>query len=217
MNEQRPNKADNSFILDELRTGNERAFEFIFREYYQTLCQFAYSITKDQPVSESVAQDVLVKLWEMRGSIGNISNLLAYLMTMVRNQCVDFLRKERSSSKLYAKLKFEETGNTTEDQLSASEFEENLLKSMRNLPDRCRIAMEMSRFEGLSNKEIAQKMQISVKGVEALIGRSLKLLRIDLVDFLPSAATARNSYKATVLIAIISSKLRSLKFGRGMR
>jgi RNA polymerase sigma-70 factor (ECF subfamily) len=133
------------------------------------------------------------------------------MMVMVRNQCVDFLRKEKSSSKMYAALRMEESGNTTEEQISLNEFEEKLLKSIMNLPERCRKAMEMSRFEGFSNKEIAQQMQISVKGVEALIGRSLKLLRVELREFLPSLSSEKHGNKASILFSVLLSKLRIRK------
>ncbi len=211
MTDQVKNITDNSFILDELSKGNERAFEFIFREYYQSLSQFSYSIVKDQVVAESIVQDVLVKLWERRGTIENISNIFSYLVSMVRNQCIDYIRKEKSKIAMYSRLKIEESDNTTEDQVTANEFEEKLLNAIAHLPERCRLAMEMSRFDGFSNKEIAQKMQISVKGVEALIGRSLKLLRVELKDFLPELNLEKSSGKATILFSLLLVKLRGLK------
>jgi len=211
MIDQGHNRANTAFILEELRKGNERAFDFIFREYYKPLVQFSYSIVKEQTAAESIVQDVFIKLWERRETIENVTNLLSYMMVMVRNQCVDFLRKEKSSSKMYAALRMEESGNTTEEQISLNEFEEKLLKSIMNLPERCRKAMEMSRFEGFSNKEIAEQMQISVKGVEALIGRALKLLRVELSEFLPSFASEKPGNKASILFSVLLSKLRIRK------
>ncbi len=204
-------KTNIRFVLEELKKGNERAFDFIFREYYKPLSQFSYSIVKEQTIAENIVQDVFIKLWERRESIENATNLFSYMVIMVRNQCVDFLRKEKSSSKLYAKLRFEETGNTTEEQVLANEFEEKFLKSIMNLPDRCRIAMEMSRLDGFSNKEIAQKMQISVKGVEALIARSLKLLRVELKEFLPSFSSPKPGNKTSILFSALLSKLHIQK------
>ena len=143
MIDQGHNRANTAFILEELRKGNERAFDFIFREYYKPLSQFSYSIVKEQTAAESIVQDVFIKLWERRETIENVTNLLSYMMVMVRNQCIDFLRREKSSSKMYATLRMEESGNTTEEQISLNEFEEKLLKSIMYLPERCRKAMEM--------------------------------------------------------------------------
>lgn len=205
------NAGNQQFILNELQKGNERAFDTIFKQYYKPLCQFSYSLIKDQDTAENLVQEVFVKLWEKRENMTNIENLLSYLMGMVRNQSVDFLRKEKTNSKIYNQLRPESSGNTTEEQISKNEFEEKLLKSILNLPERCRTAIEMSRFEGFSNKEIAQKMEISVKGVEALIGRSLKLLRSELQEFLPSFSENSKKRSGSILFSLFLNRLRSFR------
>lgn len=205
------NQNDMPFILDELKRGNERAFDIVFRLYYNPLCRFAFSFTKDQDTAQSQVQEVFIKLWEKRKYLAGVDNLLFYLMGMVRNQSIDFLRKEKSTSRVYTRLQLEKSENTTEEQISRNEFEEKLLKSITNLPERCRTAIEMSRFDGLSNKEIAQKMQISVKGVEALIGRSLKLLRAELQEFLPSFAEKNHPNGGAVLFSLFFKRLK--RFG----
>jgi RNA polymerase sigma-70 factor, ECF subfamily len=201
-----------TFILKELKKGNERAFDYLFNQYYKTLCQFAYSFVKDQDIAENQVQEVFIKLWEKRASIDEISNILSYLMSMVRNQSIDFLRNQKSYSKIYSKLEFVELDDTTEEQISKNEFEEMLLKSIEHLPSRCQEALEMSRLDGLSNKEIAQRMQISVKGVEALIGRSLKFLRVELREFLPSTFEQRRKNGSICLFSLIFSRFRKLSY-----
>lgn len=203
------NAGDQQFILNELQKGNERAFDAIFKQYYKPLCQFSYSFIKDQDTAENLVQEVFAKLWEKRENVSNIDNLLSYLMGMVRNQSIDFLRKEKTTSKIFTKLQLEKSENTTEEQISKNEFEEKLLKSIMNLPGRCRTAIEMSRFDGFSNKEIAQKMEISVKGVEALIGRALKLLRSELQEFLPSLSEKSKKRGGTVLFSLFVNRLKS--------
>jgi RNA polymerase sigma-70 factor (ECF subfamily) len=205
------NISNQQFILDELQKGNERAFNSIFKQYYKPLCQFSYSFIKVQDTAENLVQEVFAKLWEKRENITNIDNLLSYLMGMVRNQSIDFLRKEKTNSKIFNNLRLEKSENTTEEQISKNEFEEKLLKSIMNLPERCRTAIEMSRLEGLSNKEIAQKMEISVKGVEALIGRSLKLLRSELQEFLPSFSEKNKKRGGSVLFSLFLNRLKSFE------
>ena len=202
-------EGNQQFILNELQKGNERAFDLIFKEYYKSLSQFSYSFIKDQDKAESLVQEVFVKLWEKRKNLTIIDNLLSYLMVMVRNISIDYLRKEKTSLRVYLKIKPEESVNTTEERVSKNEFEEKVLKSVMNLPERCRIAFELSRFDSLTNKEIAEEMKISVKGVEALIGRSLKLLRSELVEFLPSV-TVRKSKGGTVLFSLFLNRLKKL-------
>jgi RNA polymerase sigma-70 factor (ECF subfamily) len=201
-------EGNQQFILNELQKGNESAFDFIFKEYYKSLSQFSYSFIKDQDKAESLVQEVLIKLWEKRGSLTNIDNLLSYLMGMVRNISIDYLRKEKTSLKVYMKLRPKESVNTTEEQLSKNEFEEKLLQSVLKLPERCRIAFELSRFDSLTNKEIAENMKISVKGVEALIGRSLKLLRCELEEFLPSFKEKRRKSSSFILFSVVKNRFR---------
>lgn len=200
-------EGNQQFILNELQKGNERAFDFIFKEYYKPLSQFSYSFIKDQDKAESLVQEVLIKLWEKRESLNAIDNLLSYLMVMVRNISIDYLRKEKTSLKVYLKIKPEESVNTTEEQVSKNEFEEKVLKSVMKLPERCRIAFELSRFDSMTNKKIAEEMKISVKGVEALIGRSLKLLRSELVEFLPSMKDKKQK-SGTILFALFLNRLK---------
>ena len=204
-------KEDNQrFILNELQNGNERAFEFVFNSYYPSLSRFSYSFIKDQDKAESLVQEVFIKLWEKRKNMIDIENLLSYLMTMVRNQSIDYLRKEKANSKLYLNVKPDESVNTTEEQISKNEFEEKLLQSLHKLPERCRMAFEMSRFESFTNKEIAQKMEISVKGVEALIGRSLKFLRSELAEFLPEKVIKEQKRNGSILFSLFLNRLKRL-------
>jgi RNA polymerase sigma-70 factor, ECF subfamily len=176
-----------SFLFNELKQGNQRAFDKIFNDQYQNLCRFAVLLIHDEDEAHSLVQQVFVKLWEKRHSLDHICHLIPYLTVMVRNHCLNYLRDEKKLERLSV---FPETigCETSEEELYDAHFlEEKLIIAIAALPERCRMAFELSRFENMSNKDIAIKMDISVKGVEALIGRSLKTLRISLSDFLPSS------------------------------
>jgi RNA polymerase sigma-70 factor (ECF subfamily) len=189
-----------SFLFAELKAGNQRAFDKIFNDHYQNLCRFAYSVVHDEDNAHSLVQHVFVKLWENRASLDHVDRLLPYLTSMVRNHCINFVNREKRNIKLADIPADTQTGNTTENQIDLDEFEEKLIIALNTLPERCKMAFEYSRFENLTNKEIAQRMEISVKGVEALIGRALKSLRIALADFLPSARNGKSA--GTILFAI---------------
>ncbi|MBP7508475.1 MAG: RNA polymerase sigma-70 factor [Prolixibacteraceae bacterium] len=193
------------FITKEISEGNSRAFDYVFNEFYVYLCRFSFTFIKDQSMAEGVVQEVFIKLWEKREALFNVENLLSYMMTMVRNHSIDHIRKEKAGLKAQQKILTEESANTTEDQLSENELEDKLLQAIHKLPERCKIAFELSRFEGLSNKDIAVKMEISVKGVEALIGRSLKLLRSELIEFLPLQADPKQKGKTLLLFMLLNN------------
>jgi RNA polymerase sigma-70 factor (ECF subfamily) len=173
------------FLMFELQNGQERAFDYIFRKYFKALCAQANSYVNDIDKAQSLVQDCFVKLWINRESAGGIKNLPSYLAFMVRNQCVDYLRKTKSLQNLHEEAQKETTETYAEDSIFKSDFEEKLIIVLSELPERSRMAFEYSRFENLTYKEIADKMGISVKAVEALVSRALKTLRTQLKDYLP--------------------------------
>lgn len=181
-------KDNDSSVLLALKEGQEKAYDYIFRKYYKALCAQANAYVSDLDLSQSLVQDCFVRFWEKRQQATTIENLASYFSFMVRNKCIDHLRKEHRLQSI-ENSNLDETDNLESDALLIShEFEEKLIVALSALPDRCRTAFEYSRFENLSYPEIANKMDISVKAVEALISRSLKILRKELKDYLPVLA-----------------------------
>ncbi|HZK62178.1 MAG TPA: RNA polymerase sigma-70 factor [Anaerovoracaceae bacterium] len=188
------------FLFEELKNGNSRAFDKIFNDHYQNLCRFAYSFVHDEDNAHSLVQHVFIKLWENRASLYNIDHFASYLAIMVRNHCLNYSKREKRNTKLEDIPAGAQVENSTENQVELHDFEEHLIVALTSLPERCKMAFEYSRFENFTNKEIAQKMEISTKGVEALIGRAIKSLRISLVDYLPSSM--KSKFSNPILLAI---------------
>ena len=180
---------NNEFLLLELQNGQERAFDFVFRKYYKSLCAQANSYVKDLDKAQSLVQDCFVKLWNNRNELDKVNRLAPYLTLMVRNRCIDHLRKEKSIESLNHSEHMEESDIHTENTVNFHEFEERLIVALAALPERSRMAFEYSRFEGLSYNEIAERMDITPKAVERLISRALKSLRKNLKEFLPVIIT----------------------------
>ncbi len=174
-----------NFLLSELQAGKERAFDFIFRKYYKALCAQAMAYLKDLDTAQSLVQECFIKFWEYRQNANKINNLSSYLSFMVRNQCIDHIRKAKTLEERNEKIEHTGKAINPEELILAREFEERLVIALSSIPERSRIAFEYSRFENLSYKEIAQKMDISLKAVEALVSRALKILRTELKDYLP--------------------------------
>ena len=173
-------------LVNELNGGDVKAFDLIFRKYYGNLCRFAYSVVRDADLSQSLVQNVFVKLWERRFVSGEIKNLAGYLTMMVKNQVFDYIHDRENQHLVYEKTEPGGPDESTENEILRKDFEACLFTALSKLPERCRQAFELSRFENLTNRDIARQMNISVKGVEALMGRSLKILRVELREFLPS-------------------------------
>jgi RNA polymerase sigma-70 factor (ECF subfamily) len=173
------------FLLNSLQDGEEKAFDFIFRKYYKALCAQANLYVHDLDQAQNLVQDCFIKMWENRKNAGQIKNLSAYLSFMVRNRSIDHVRK--SKKEIITELVSEgvEMTDSSDEIFISYEFEEKLVEALSMLPERCRVAFEYSRFEGLTYNEIAQKMNVTVKAVEALMSRSLRILRVELKEYLP--------------------------------
>lgn len=171
-------------VLVEFCSGKEKAFDYLFRKYYKGLCIKANAYVQDLDKAQSLVQDCFVKFWSKRHDLGEINNLPAYLSFMVRNRCIDYLRKVESLRILHDSIEYENVEIEFEDILATHTFEENLRLTIAQLPKRSRLAFEYSRFENLTYSEIARKMNISNKAVEALIARALRILRKDLKPYL---------------------------------
>ena len=175
-----------SFLLSELMSGNARAFQKIFEDHYANLCRYAGALLRDPDNAQSLVQNVFIKLWENRTRLGNVQSLPPYLTTMVKNEAINHLKREQRQVRM---PRLPDDGNqdhSAENLIRKHELQRHIIIALGLLPERCRQAFEMSRFENLSNREIAESMEISVKGVEALITRSMKILRAELMEYLPS-------------------------------
>jgi RNA polymerase sigma-70 factor, ECF subfamily len=172
------------FLFDDLKKGKEYAFDYFFHYYYPGLCAYAQKLLKTpQADAKSVVQDVFVKIWEDRDKINIQSSVRAYLFSSVRNKCLDYLRKKNRFS-----LSFEDIPEVADEQLETYVFAELELifhAGLDKLPPKCREVFEMSRFRGLKNREIATELNISEKTVENQMTKALKILRVELKEYLP--------------------------------
>jgi len=103
---------------------------------------------------------------------------------MVRNRCIDHIRELQRNNHFQITNQTDIPEYITEQKIDANDLSSHLWEAIAKMPDRCRNAFEYSRIDGLTYSQIAKKMEISDKAVEALVSRALKSLRANLVDFL---------------------------------
>ncbi|MBN1986034.1 MAG: RNA polymerase sigma-70 factor [Prolixibacteraceae bacterium] len=178
---------DETFLINGIKTQNKIVFDFIFHYYYSGLCAFAEKITGNTDTAEDIVQDLFVTLWIKNEQIAISSSLKNYLFTSVKNRSLDFLKHEKTKAKRLNVL--DESAELPEN-LSSLWFAESELTKvieacLKKLPPRCREIFVMSRFEGLKNQEIADKLGISKRTVELQISNALKSLRCNLTPYLP--------------------------------
>ncbi|HQQ96681.1 MAG TPA: RNA polymerase sigma-70 factor [Cyclobacteriaceae bacterium] len=173
--------------MSALRNNQESALEMLFRTYYTSLCRYAYTFLHDKDEAEEVVQQTFLGVWDRRHGLTIQTSIKAYLYTMVRNGCLNVIKHERVRQvhEVYAKAQGEPVSSPPSDTMLATELEARICESMKSLPEQCRIVFQLSRFEQLSYAEIADQLNISVKTVENQIGKALKIMRIQLKEYLP--------------------------------
>lgn len=167
--------------------GDKMAFEQVFRQHYQPLCNYVFSIIKDLDEAEEVVQTVFYTIWNKRESLEISVSLKSYLYRAAHNDCLNRL-KHQKIKKNYAGDYLKTAEHATEDAsktLQAKELNKKIQEAIDALPEQCRIVFKLSRFENLKYSEIAAQLDISVKTVENHMGKALKVLRERLKDYLP--------------------------------
>ncbi len=167
-----------------LHAGKVDAIEAIFKQYYKYICISGARYIRDKQVVEDLVQDLFYDLWKKRDRLNIKTSLSSYLRTAIRNRSLNFIKSQRIDFAEEDEIvNFKNDSADSQENMESSELEEYLHRSIDRLPEKCRIVFSLSRFEELSYKEIAEKLDISVKTVENQISKALKLLREDLKYF----------------------------------
>ena len=179
---------DKGFI-ELLREGNELAFEKVFTTYYEALHAYAFTILGDEDMAEELVQEVFFTVWVKKDKLDIQYSLKSYLYKSVFNECMDHLkhRKHKAihTSYVLRQAKTSSSGEDADRRAGLKDLEKRLQNALNDLPEQCRIIFQLSRFEGIKYQEIALQLGLSVKTVEAQMGKALKRLRISLAEFLP--------------------------------
>jgi RNA polymerase sigma-70 factor (ECF subfamily) len=182
---------DDRELLARIRLGDESAFDALFREYYGPLVGLAESLLRRQAEAEEVVQDVMLELWRRRETLAIDESWRAYLFRAVRNRALNELRHERVAELAVPFVRGESSVRATAlAGLVAEELDDAIVRSVAGLSEPVREVFELSRKSGLTYAEIARVLGISVKTVEARMGRALKELRERLAPWLPESEEA---------------------------
>lgn len=169
---------------------DEASFEAVFKTYFRALHAYAMAILKESESAEEIVQSVFLKLWEKRESLEINSSLKAYLYRAVYHDSLNYINHQKVKRKHWDHAHYEMTQGKPEqvgEQIKGQENElyERFQLALEKLPEKCRMVFNLSRFEELKYQEIADRLEISIKTVEAHMGKALKTLRVELAEFLP--------------------------------
>lgn len=177
---------DTGQLMASLKEGHENAFAYVFKEYYGVLLNYASRILHDAEVANDLVQEVFCRLYEKRGELRGEIDLKPYLYRIVYNDCLNVI-KHRNIEQNYVNgelldFYFSKVIETPEAELAlqSEELREAVQVAIQKLPVRCQEIFVLSKIEGLSNKEIAERLGISVKTVENQMTVALSKLRKEL-------------------------------------
>jgi RNA polymerase sigma-70 factor, ECF subfamily len=185
MTSARLNSHTDEQLFTMIKQGEEKGLEILFRKYYTLLCNKIFSITQDKDISEDIIQQLFIKVWESREKIEIQSSVIAYLSTSGRNMALNWLKSNQRKNNNENSL----AGITNEEDhssqviLEGKELQLLIHQAIDNLPEKRKEIFKLSRFEMLTYKEIAERLDISVKTVEAQMGKALSTLREFLSEY----------------------------------
>ena len=172
------------------RNNDISAFEMLFRKYYAALVNYAYGYTKDMDASEEIVQDFFYNFWKNRKEINIRLSVKSYLYRSIRNNSLKYLEalavRRRYADRVINAAKGHSGYENTD--LEVKDLNDLIENTLKELPERCVHIFRMSSFDGLKYEEIAAKLSVSVKTVEANMGKALKLLRERLGKYYKSGA-----------------------------
>ncbi|MVM37325.1 RNA polymerase sigma-70 factor [Spirosoma sp. HMF3257] len=174
-------------ILSAIRDGNERAFESVFRQYYAPLCRYARQFLPDSDEAEEEVQAMFLVVWEKRDELYISVSLKSYLYRAVHNRCLNRIKHAsvRDEHREHTRYLGEASVESPMQMLLGDELSVLVQRAIQKLPEQCRLAFTLSRFEELKYSEIADQLGISIKTVENQIGKALRILRAELSEYLP--------------------------------
>ena len=172
-------EASDQQLLMLIKAHNRMAFNELFFRYWEKLYRLAFNVIKDEGASKDIVQDIFLDVWRKR-EVHQIGSLLPYLCQSVKFQVARHLKKGRLNQSHDEHLMNLRWANTTEDEINYKELNGRLFVVLDQLPLKCKEVFCLSRFNNLSNKEIAQQMNLSHRTVEWHISNALKHIRISL-------------------------------------
>jgi RNA polymerase sigma-70 factor (ECF subfamily) len=170
-------------IFGKIKEGDIKIFEKVFRQYYMPLCLYSSGITGRKEVAEEVVQDVFYNIWKNRENIRIRRSVKNYLYGAVRNRSLRYLETRLVSERyLENACQNEQTANepSPQEYLEYKELEYLINITLKKLPKRRMQIFKMHRMEGKKYKEIAERLSISVKTVEAEMTKAYKALRLEI-------------------------------------
>ncbi|MGI9481545.1 MAG: sigma-70 family RNA polymerase sigma factor [Hyphomicrobiales bacterium] len=168
--------ASDALLLRRIRSGDKGAFEQVAVSYFQPAWRVAARVLRDDTEAEDVVQDVFLKIWRDPPDIDRSGSLKAWIIRVTTNASIDRIRKKRPMPVEELPERIDPAADA-ESGLQAGQAAEHVRTAMEELPERQRLALILTYYEGLANKEAAEILEVSVDALESLLARARRALR----------------------------------------
>jgi RNA polymerase sigma-70 factor (ECF subfamily) len=171
-----------NILVKALINNNKTALDELYNYYYPRLYTFAKRFLKVEDDINDILQDVFIKIWENRKNIKNVETFNAYIFTITKNTVISYFREKIKVADFESRVREMATteGYLTETAAEYEDLKEKVDQLIEQLPEKRKQIFKLSREQGLSNKEIAGEMGISVKTVEDHIMHAIRFLKNNL-------------------------------------
>jgi RNA polymerase sigma-70 factor (ECF subfamily) len=164
--------------------GEEKGFDFFFRDLFPSLCFFANHILDNRCEAEDIASFAFIKIWKKHSQFNDAKNIRSYLYQIVRNDCFSFLQQKNRSAKVQKEIEYLTVGNfedNYESDFIRAEFYAKLYSAINSLPKECRKVFTMLYIQGKTVKEISKELNLSPSTIKTQKSRGLVILRKKIV------------------------------------
>lgn len=165
--------------------GEEKGFDFFFRELFPSLCFFANRLLNNRCEAEDISSSAFIKIWKRHSQFNDAKNIRSYLYQIVRNDCLKFLQQKERRLKVQKEIEYlslVESKDNGEPDIIRAEFFSALYKALNSLPTECRRVFKMLYLDGKKVSEIAEELNISPSTVKSQKARGLALIRKKIIS-----------------------------------
>ena len=179
------NENDLKVLIEKVKGGDRESFNQLFRRYYSPLVRFCIRFVADADQAAEIVQDLFVKLWTNREKLTVNTSFESYMLRSVRNAAITYINKERAHAETNERIYVDESdANDPSETLQSNNLESSYREVLAHMPEKRREVFLASRFDGLKYAEIAEKLGMSQKTVEAHMSAAIKQLREGLKAYL---------------------------------
>lgn len=168
-------------LLQKIRNGDQNGFKEFYQLQFFKLYQFSYSFVHSRETAEEIVNDVFLAIWQKRNILNTINNINVYLYVAVKNACLNFLRRNNLPVPVSVEDLCVDHFQLTADPelvLIQRELQKQIREAVEQLPPRCRLIFKLIKEDGLSYKEVASILDLSVKTVDNQLCLALKKLAV---------------------------------------